>query len=98
MVNRSNYHFSSNQIDMGENLKCHFLLFGVSRELLNQSEIPAEWPMGISVGEIRSTLNSIAPGLIPLNYALAVNQVYVQDDFIVPNGAEIAILPPVSGG
>jgi molybdopterin converting factor small subunit len=83
---------------MGQNIKCHFLLFGVAKELLRQADIPTQWPMGVSVGEIRSKLNSIAPDMIPLNYAIAVNQVYVQDDLIVPNGAEIAILPPVSGG
>ncbi|MFM9985105.1 MAG: MoaD/ThiS family protein [Flavobacteriales bacterium] len=83
---------------MGQNIKCHFLLFGVSRELLNQSAIPAEWPLGILVSDIRLKLNSLAPALIPLNYAIAINQVYAQDDIVVPDGAEIAVLPPVSGG
>ena len=98
MDNRYYHHFCSNQIDMGQNIKCHFLLFGVSRDLLALADIPTEWPKGILVSDIRSKLDTLAPGMVPLNYAIAVNQVYASDDLVVPDGAEIAILPPVSGG
>lgn len=83
---------------MGQSLKYRFLFFGSSRELINPDVIPQDWPEGTTVGDIRNKLDSLAPGMDLLHYAIAINQVYALDDQAVPDRAEIAVLPPVSGG
>lgn len=79
-------------------MRCQILFFGAAKGLIDPASIPSEWPSGIRVSDIRTKLNGLAPELIPMNYAIAVNQKYTTDDLLIPDGAEIAILPPVSGG
>ena len=53
-----------------------------------------------NVGELRLLLAERLPDLAPLlaKSALAVNNEFADDDTPIPPDAEIAVLPPVSGG
>ncbi len=53
-----------------------------------------------NVGELRRLLAERLPDLAPLlaKSALAVNNEFADDDTPIPPDAEIAVLPPVSGG
>ena len=58
-----------------------------------------DWPGG-TVADLRRALAAACPALVPLlaQSAVAVAGCYVADDAPVAAGADVAILPPVSGG
>jgi MoaE-MoaD fusion protein len=67
---------------------------GVSQELLAAVPVP---------GTVRSVLELLGerhPALRPLfpHLRVAVNQAFAQMDDLVPDGAEVALIPPVAGG
>ena len=75
------------------------LYFAVAREAAGlDSESLAAWPA--TVGELRGTLIARHPTLARVlpRCRLAVNQEFAEDGDPVPDGAEVAVIPPVSGG
>jgi molybdopterin converting factor small subunit len=54
----------------------------------------------LTVGGLRTMMNERWPAIAPLleRSRIAVNDQIVDDGFAVPEGADIALLPPVSGG
>lgn len=76
------------------------LFFATLRERAGTREVWLELPEGALVRDLKSLLNERLPGLTPsLDSALiAVNKNYAFDEDRVPEGAEVAIFPPVSGG
>ena len=75
------------------------LYFAVAREASGmESESLAAWPA--TVGELRAALAARHPALARVLHRcrLAVNQEFAQDGDPVPDGAEVAVIPPVSGG
>ena len=75
-------------------------MFAAARQLAGASSIDVELNAGGTVGELRIRLLDAAPGLRPLagQLAIAVNSSYAADELRIPAGAEVACLPPVSGG
>jgi len=75
-------------------------LFAGARELAGQSEIELELPAGATIGQLRDVLLETRPQLQPLlSHALfAVDAEYAKDHTPVPADADIACIPPVSGG
>ena len=53
-----------------------------------------------TVGELRRALADLRPGLarVLARSRIAVDQEFVEDDARLPDGAEVAIVPPVAGG
>jgi len=75
------------------------LFFAVAREAAGrESEALAAWPP--TVGELRVALQALHPSLgrVLPRCRLAVNQAFAHDGDPVPDGAEVAVIPPVSGG
>jgi molybdopterin synthase catalytic subunit len=75
------------------------LYFAVAREAAGlDSESLASWPQ--DVASLRATLAALHPGLARVlpRCRLAVNQEFASDAALVPDGAEVAVIPPVSGG
>ncbi len=75
------------------------LYFAVAREAAGtDSESVARAPA--TVGALRSVLAELHPALARVlpRCRLAVNQEFAGDDDPVPEGAEVAVIPPVSGG
>jgi MoaE-MoaD fusion protein len=75
------------------------LYFAVAREASGmESESLDAWPA--TVGEFRGALAARHPTLARVlpRCRLAVNQEFAQDGDPVPDGAEVAVIPPVSGG
>jgi molybdopterin converting factor small subunit len=58
-----------------------------------------EWEGGTVAG-LRRRLVAACPGITPLlaRSAVAIDDAYATDDAVVPAGAAVAIIPPVSGG
>lgn len=81
-------------------IHCRVLLFARARDLAGVGE----WAMTLSesaaVGDVRRDLAARFPALADLlpRCAIAVNGEYADDGAAVPDDAELAVLPPVSGG
>jgi molybdopterin converting factor subunit 1 len=75
------------------------LYFALAREAagLDEEQLPSGAP---SVAALRAMLAERRPGLAPLlpRCRIAVNQSFATDADPVPDGAEVAVIPPVSGG
>lgn len=75
-------------------------LFAAARDLAGGDQLAVELPTGATVGELRERLRQECPSLGPLlaHAMFAVDAAYVTDDSPVSPNAEIACIPPVSGG
>jgi molybdopterin converting factor subunit 1 len=75
-------------------------LFARARDLAAADAVSVDLPAGATVAELRRRLGDTQPALGPLlaKSAVAVNEEFAGDDTVVPAGAEVALLPPVSGG
>jgi len=74
-------------------------VFAGLAELAGGRIVEIAWTGG-TVAELRRALIAALPETRPLvtRSAVAVGSRYVADDALVPVGADVAILPPVSGG
>jgi molybdopterin converting factor subunit 1 len=75
-------------------------LFARARELVGADTIDVELPAGATVGDLRTQVARTCPALARLleRSALAVNDEFADDALTLPVNAEVALLPPVSGG
>ena len=75
-------------------------LFARAKDLVGADSIGVEAPPGTTVGELRRRLGSEYPALagILAHSLLAVNEEFADDTLPLPADAEVALLPPVSGG
>jgi molybdopterin converting factor subunit 1 len=75
-------------------------LFARARELAGADVVTVDVPSGATVGELRRALANDYPTLTRLleRSALAVNDEFADDALMLPPDAEVALLPPVSGG
>ena len=76
------------------------LLFATLKDLAPDGRLEIEAPDGATVAEVWEAAIARAPELSKWrrHTRVAVNQSYASDDETVPAGAEIALIPPVSGG
>ena len=78
------------------------LYFGMLRDKLGRDQEQLEWQGG-STSELLAQLRSLdaqwaealAPGQV---FRVAVNRQMAYEDMPIPDGAEVGILPPVTGG
>ena len=75
-------------------------LFARAKDLAGADAVTLEVPSGATIGELRRQLAQAQPALAGLlqRSAIAVNDEFADDLLTVPQGAEVALLPPVSGG
>jgi molybdopterin synthase catalytic subunit len=75
-------------------------LFARARDLAKADAVSVELPPGATVGDLRRWLAAGWPALAGLleRSALAVDDEFAEDEAVLREGAEIALLPPVSGG
>jgi molybdopterin converting factor subunit 1 len=75
-------------------------LFARARDLAGADVVSVEVPEGAAVAELRRRLGEACPTLEPLlaRSAVAVDEEFAGDGAVIPAGAEVALLPPVSGG
>jgi molybdopterin converting factor subunit 1 len=76
------------------------LLFARARDLIGCDRVSVTGPAPATVGELRRLLMQQYPRLAGLaeRSAFAVNDEFADDQMQIPSGAEVALLPPVSGG
>ena len=80
-------------------MKINILAFGIAKDIINGSTLGIEISDGTTVGQLKMQLTSQFPEFEKLrSLAIAVNQEYQEDDFLLNEKDEIVIIPPVSGG
>ncbi|HEX5272076.1 MAG TPA: MoaD/ThiS family protein [Gemmataceae bacterium] len=81
-------------------MTCRVRLFARAKDLAGADAVDVRLPDGATVGDLRRRLAADRPalaGLLP-RCAVAVAGEFADDALPVPAGAEVALLPPVSGG
>lgn len=75
-------------------------LFAVARELAGSNEVVVELRDGATVDDLRTELTSLVPALgrIMPHSLWAIGTEYVGGDAVLPDDADVALIPPVSGG
>jgi molybdopterin converting factor subunit 1 len=75
-------------------------LFARARELAGSDSIPLTLADGATVAALRQELARTFPHMAGLiaKCAVALNDDYVDDSCFLPADAQVALLPPVSGG
>ena len=81
-------------------MQCRVKLFARARDLAGADVVSVTLPDAATVADLRRALASEYPALAALleRSALAVDNEFANDTQRVPSGAEVALLPPVSGG
>jgi molybdopterin converting factor small subunit len=75
------------------------LLFGITRDLLHQKEIEFTCEKKMNAGELLNALKLEFSALNQLpSLRIAVEQHFPENNFVVEERMEIALIPPVSGG
>jgi molybdopterin converting factor subunit 1 len=76
------------------------LLFARAREVIGKDRVEIAPPEPASVGELKRRLMQTYPAIAGLleKSVFAVNDEFAEDATAIPPGAEVALLPPVSGG
>jgi len=75
------------------------LFFGITTDLVEATQLEIEISDNTSVNDFKEKLKEKYPQLKNIHsYAIAVNESYANDDFILKKGDVVAIIPPVSGG
>lgn len=78
----------------------HVRLFARARDLAGADVLRVELPDGATVADLRRRLAAEHPALASLleRSALAVENEFAADSRVLSADAEVALLPPVSGG
>ena len=81
-------------------MKIEIKLFAVAKQLVGAEVVPVELPDSATIGQLRSALAQQYPPLekIAPQLMFAINADYAGDSTLIPAEAEIACIPPVSGG
>lgn len=80
-------------------MQIQVLLFGIVADLVGENSIILDIVEKSSVASFKEQMISEYPQLKSYTtYAVAINEVYAQNDAVIKANDIIAIIPPVSGG
>jgi molybdopterin converting factor subunit 1 len=80
-------------------MNINILAFGIAKDIINGSTLGLKIQDGTTVGALKMKLISQFPDFEKLrSLAIAVNEEYQDDDFVLSEKDEVVIIPPVSGG
>lgn len=81
-------------------MKLKVMLFAEIRQTFGQREIEIDCQQAATVAALRNQLKLLAPDAAALieRSAIAINHAFATPDQSIPADAEIALIPPVSGG
>jgi molybdopterin converting factor subunit 1 len=81
-------------------MKVHVRLFARAKDLVGADTVSLELPHGACVNDLRRCLTVGHPALAALleRSAIAVDNEFAGNEVVLSPRAEIALLPPVSGG
>jgi molybdopterin converting factor subunit 1 len=75
-------------------------LFAIARQRLGRDEVEVTLPACATAADLRRALAEQFPALTDVlpHIRIAINSSYANDATVIPAGAEVALIPPVSGG
>ena len=75
-------------------------LFAIAKDLAGRDTVEVPLPDGSNVGDLRRSLGETVPELSDLvdHVLFAIGTDYADDATIIPAGADVVCIPPVSGG
>jgi molybdopterin converting factor subunit 1 len=75
-------------------------LFAIARQRLGRDEVEVTLPEAATAADLRRALAEQFPAIADVlpHIRIAVNSSYANDAMLIPAGAEVALIPPVSGG
>ena len=87
---------------MSDQVSITVLLFAKARELVGSSSVSLSSPASTNYQQLVSTLVAAQPVLARLGhtFVLSLNEVYIDTDqeIVLRQGDEVAVIPPISGG
>jgi molybdopterin converting factor subunit 1 len=79
-------------------LSYNVLLFAGLSEACGQVSLQVQVPEGARVADLVRAAEQLCASLIGQTFRVALNSRYVDLDVVLPDHAEVAFIPPVSGG
>jgi len=82
-------------------MKIRLLFFATLRSLTGLKSLELELPPGSRVADLKLVVAERFPRVIPAlaqSVLVSIDREYADNDQIIPDGAEVALFPPVSGG
>ena len=81
-------------------MKVRVRLFAVAKQVAGRDSVELDLPEPATIAQLREALGTEVPQLsgIVARMMFAVDMQYAHDETRVPPGAEVACIPPVSGG
>ncbi len=80
-------------------MQLKILLFGIAKEIIGSPVLDFEVGKAATVGDLKGDLLEQYPDFMALSsLAIAVDGTYAEDELLLKEGQEIALIPPVSGG
>lgn len=81
-------------------MKIRIKLFAVAQQLAGQAEVEIELNEGADIAALRNALLAAYPQMknIAAQLTFAVDTEYAKDSTPITADAEVAVIPPVSGG
>ncbi len=80
--------------------KVKIMFFATLRDYVGSKSVELEIPLEMTIGGLTDLLASTYPRLEKVRESMmaAINREYAADEQVIPQEAEIAFFPPVSGG
>ena len=80
-------------------MKITVLLFGIIRDLIGENILKLDLEKAISIGQFKQDLLKKYNDLQQYsNFSIAVNEEYVDLNYVLQANDVVALIPPVSGG
>lgn len=81
-------------------MKVRVRLFAVAKQVAGRESVELDLPEGATIGQLREQLGVQVPPLsgIVAQMMFAIGVQYANDQTRIPPGADVACIPPVSGG
>lgn len=80
-------------------MKCIVRAFGITKDIVGGKELSVELTDSATVKQLKDHLESSYPRMTTLrSLFIAVNGQYAENDHVLHESDEIALIPPVSGG
>lgn len=80
-------------------MKINLIAFGIAKEIINTPECILEVTNPCSIGSLKQILMAKYEEFQKLqSIKFAINEDYQEDHFLLKEGDEVVIIPPVSGG
>ena len=75
-------------------------LFAIARQRLGRDQVEVALKDSATAADLRRALSEQFPALADVlpHIRIAINSSYAADSAVIPTGAEVALIPPVSGG